>query len=63
MMSNGSRCYTWLTVDEPVDLAKHVIVGDVPLEAEAVEKRLLHHTSFTHHRPNLPLLLSRESAT
>ena len=30
-------------VDEPVDLAKQVIVGDMPLEAEAVEQRLLHH--------------------
>ena len=25
-------------VDETVDLAKHVIVGDMPLEAEAVEQ-------------------------
>jgi len=24
-------------VDEPVDLAKQVIVGDMPLEAEALE--------------------------
>jgi hypothetical protein len=30
-------------VEETVDLAKHVIVGHVPLETEAVEQRLLHH--------------------
>jgi hypothetical protein len=30
-----------------------VIVGDVPLEAEAVEQRLLHHPPLAHHRPNL----------
>ena len=40
-------------VDEPVDLAKQVTVGDMPLEAEAVEQRLLHHPPFAHHRPNL----------
>src|SRR5580698_8693863 len=40
-------------VDEPIDLAKQVIVGDMPLEAEAVEQRLLHHPRFAHHRPNL----------
>ena len=40
-------------VDETVDLAKHVIVGDMPLEAEAVEQRLLHHPPLAHHRPNL----------
>ena len=38
-------------VDETVDLAKHVIVGDMPLEAEAVEQRLLHHPPLAHHRP------------
>src|SRR6202034_1404362 len=26
----------------------------MPLEAEAVEQRLLHHPPFAHHRPNLP---------
>jgi hypothetical protein len=30
-----------------------VTVGDVPLKAEAVEQRLLHHPPFAHHRPNL----------
>ena len=45
-------------VDETVDLAKHVIVGDMPLEAEAVEQRLLHHPPLAHHRPNL--LFQRE---
>ena len=38
-------------VDEPVDLAKQVIVRDMPFEAEAVEQRLLHHPPFAHHRP------------
>src|SRR5277367_5446465 len=36
-------------VDETVDLAKHVIVRDMPLEAEAVEQRLLHHPPLAHH--------------
>src|SRR5271170_5371279 len=36
-------------VNETVDLAKHVIVGDMPLEAEAVEQRLLHHPPLAHH--------------
>jgi hypothetical protein len=40
-------------VDETVDPAQHVIVRDVPLEAEAIEQRLLHHPPFAHHRPNL----------
>ena len=40
-------------VDEPVDLAQQVIVRDVPLKAEAVEQRLLHHPPLAHHRPNL----------
>jgi hypothetical protein len=40
-------------VDEPVDLAKQVIVGDMPLKTEAVEQRLLHHAPLVHHRPNL----------
>src|SRR5208282_4110787 len=45
-------------VDKTVDLAKHVRVGDVPLEAEAVKQRLLHHPPLAHHRPNL--LFQRE---
>jgi hypothetical protein len=40
-------------IDKPVNLAQHVIVRDVPLQAEAVEQRLLHHRPFAHHRPNL----------
>src|SRR5271154_1548702 len=40
-------------VDEPIDLAKQVTVRDMPLKAEAVEQRLLHHPPFAHHRPNL----------
>jgi hypothetical protein len=31
-----------------------VIVGDMPLKAEAVEQRLLHHPPLAHHPPNLP---------
>ena len=34
-------------VDEPIDLAKQVIVRDMPLKAEAVEQRLLHYPPFT----------------
>src|ERR1700722_15066207 len=45
-------------VDEPVDLAQQMTIGDVPLETEAVEQRLLHHATLAHHRPNL--LLQRE---
>src|ERR1700678_4136066 len=45
-------------VDEPVDLAKQVIVRDLTLEAETVKQRLLPHPPLAHHRPNL--LLQRE---
>ena len=41
-------------VDEPIDLAQQMIVRDMPLKAEAVEQRLLHHPPLAHHRPNLP---------
>ncbi len=40
-------------VDETVDPAQHVIIRDVPFQAEAVEQRLLHHPPLAHHRPNL----------
>ena len=30
-----------------------LIVRHVPLQAEAIEQRLLHHSPFAHHRPNL----------
>ena len=40
-------------VDEPIDLAKQVTVRDMPLKAEAVKQRLLHHAPLAHHRPNL----------
>jgi hypothetical protein len=33
-------------VDEPVDLAKQVTVGDVPLQAEAIKQRLLPYTTI-----------------
>ena len=42
-------------VDEAVDRAKQVVGRDVPLQAELVEQRLLHHRPFAHHRLNLPL--------
>ena len=38
---------------EAGDLAKQVIAGDMPLEAEAVEQRLPHHPPLAHHPPNL----------
>src|ERR1700729_4252731 len=40
-------------VDEPIDLAQQMIVGDMPFEAEAAKQRLLHHPPLAHHRPNL----------
>jgi hypothetical protein len=40
-------------INEPIDLAKQVIIGDAPLQTEAVEQRLLHHSPLAHHRPNL----------
>jgi hypothetical protein len=41
-------------VDEPVDLSQQMIIGNAPLQTEAVKQRLLHHPLFAHHRPNLP---------
>jgi hypothetical protein len=41
-------------IHEPIDPAQRVIVGDMPLNAEAVEQRLLHHPPLAHHPPNLP---------
>ena len=38
-------------IDEPIDLAQHVTAWDVPLQAEAIEQRFLHHPPFAHHRP------------
>ena len=38
-------------------------VGDMPLKAEAVEQRLLHHPPFAHHRPNLPRPRRRNQRT
>src|ERR1700722_2442062 len=46
-------------VDEPVDLSQQMIVGHMPLEAETVKQRLLHHPPLAHHRPTL---LRTESA-
>src|SRR4029077_3648934 len=40
-------------IDEPIDLAQHVIARHVPFQAEAIKQRLLHHCPFAHHRPNL----------
>lgn len=42
-------------IDEPVDRTQHVIRRYMPLQAEAVEQRLLHHRPLAHHRPNPPL--------
>jgi hypothetical protein len=41
-------------IDEAVNLAQQVTVGDAPLQAEAIKQRLLHHPRLAHHRPNLP---------
>jgi hypothetical protein len=35
-------------IGKPVDLAKQMIVGDMPLNVEAVEQRLLHHPPLAH---------------
>jgi hypothetical protein len=40
---------------QTVNLAKQVTVRDMPLQAEAIKQRLLHHPPLAHHRPNLPL--------
>ena len=37
-------------VDEAIDRAQQVIRRDVPLQAELVEQRLLHHRPLAHHR-------------
>jgi hypothetical protein len=37
-------------VREPVDLAQQMIVGHMPLKAEAVEQRLLHHPPLGQRR-------------
>ncbi|HZZ21755.1 MAG TPA: hypothetical protein VFE60_03880 [Roseiarcus sp.] len=34
-----------------VDPAQQMIVGDTPLQAEAIEQRLLHHSPLAHDRP------------
>jgi hypothetical protein len=36
-------------IHKAVDLAKQVVVGDMPLEAEAVEQRLQHYPPLAHH--------------
>ena len=41
-------------IDKAVDLAKQVVVGDMPLNAEAVEQRLLHHQPLAHYPLNSP---------
>jgi hypothetical protein len=41
--------------EEPINRTKQVISRHVALQAELVEKRLLHHRPFAHHRLNLPL--------
>src|SRR5271166_3079064 len=48
-------------VDEPIDLAKQVIVRDMPFQAEAVEQRLLHQPPFAHHRESPRFIEKTES--
>src|SRR5271166_5394141 len=45
-------------VDKPVDLAKQVIVRDMPFQAEAIKQRLLLHSPFAGGResPMLPFV-------
>jgi hypothetical protein len=40
-----------------------MIARDMPLKAEAVEQRLLHHPPLAHHRPNLPRPSRRNQRT
>ncbi|MER9128087.1 hypothetical protein NKH81_34840 [Mesorhizobium sp. M0959] len=42
-------------IDEVVDRSEQVIRRHMPLQAEAVEQLLLHHTLLAHHRLNLLL--------
>src|ERR1700730_13350248 len=48
-------------INEPIDLAKHVIARDVPFEAEHVEQCLLHHCPLAHHRESPRLIEKTES--
>src|ERR1700730_10640154 len=48
-------------INEPIDLAKHVIARDVPFQAEAVEQRLLHYCPLAHHRESPRLIEKTES--
>jgi hypothetical protein len=50
-------------IDKTVDLAKQMIVGDMPLNAEAVEQRLLHPPAVRPSSAESPLTERRESAT
>src|ERR1700722_6530412 len=50
-------------VDEPVDPAKQVIVGGMPLMVEALEPPPLHPPPLAHHRPNLPRPSRRNQRT
>jgi hypothetical protein len=36
----------WIEIDEAVDLAQQMIVVHMPLQAEAIKQRLLHHPPF-----------------
>src|SRR5271166_4081647 len=48
-------------VDKPVDLAKQVIVRDMPFQAEAIKQRLLLHSPFAHHRESPRFIEKTES--
>jgi hypothetical protein len=41
-------------IDEPINLSQHMTARDVPLQAEAIELRFLHHPPLAHYRSNLP---------
>jgi DNA-binding NtrC family response regulator len=49
-------------IDEAVDLAQEVVVRDMPLKAEAVQPRLLHHPPFAHHDMSPRFAVKSESA-
>ena len=49
-------------IDKTVDLAKQVIVRDMPLNAEAVEQRLLHYSPLAHHGVSPRFAVKSESA-
>ncbi|MER8583607.1 hypothetical protein NKG95_33915, partial [Mesorhizobium sp. M1423] len=49
MLADGGQ------IDEAVDRSEQVVRRHMPLQAEAIEQLLLHHTLLAHHRLNLLL--------